>query len=537
MADRIEELFLKKFTTTELGNATRHDFTTNSSTAFALKDVEFSQGSDADAISGSITVGKTSDFSASPSKFSKLGTFGALVDSLSGTAIMDSDSTLSIRPDAKSITFVDRKILIENGGTSNNNSVGPLIDQLTPLVNGNEEPPVTTTLSPTNAGSSDGNYNTGAPKQYAIVHTTANNINLYMRFAKGTTNTSQVYMVGMDNGLDYAYLGTTYTEHVWDGERYIYWYDSGYIYFFDTDDANITNPATHGVTCHGRITAASFSASSYDHKFGSYHVSKHDGKKYFYQYFTSQSYGVIFEMPTTTADGATCPKRWRTGSGSYHGSGTDPFGNNSGSAWTPYYLDGQVSRNQYSMEQMSTYVDKLGVKRWMLWRRQDSYRTFLFTWRDDDMQALSNNGVLGSNDSNMNSSQGLRVIADASVGGAALGFNTTYFGANSSNAFIDSNSGYLATGNSDWVGGSYGTFYVDELTLYQGNSSSNYNVFKIDLTQTSFPGLFTTDQYQPYQNIFYVQLTTPSQATIDSRTYTKAPALTVRVTGVREDRT
>ena len=242
-------------------------------------------------------------------------------------------------------------------------------------------------------------------------------------------------------------------------------------------------------------------------------------------------------MPTTTADGASCPKRWRTGNGSYSGNGTDPFGNNSGNAWTPYYLDNQVSRNQYSMEQLSTYVDKLGVKRWMLWRRQDSYRTFLFTWRDEDMQALSNNGVLGSNDPNMNSSQGLRALALNSVGTAALGFNTTYFNGNSSNAFIDSYSSYLGTGNSDWQNGNYGTFYVDELTLYQGNVSANYNVFKIDLTQTSFPGLFTTNQYQPYENIFYVQITTPSQATIDSRTYTKAPALTVRVTGVREDRT
>ncbi len=538
MADRIEELFLKKFTSTELGAGTRHDFTSNSTTAFALKDVEFSQGSDNDAISGSVTVGKTSDFSASPSKFSTLGTFGALVDSLSGTAIMDIDSTLSIRPDAKVITYTDETVILENGGTTNNNSVGPLINQVTPIVNGNEETPVKTTLSPTNAGTGNvGNYQSGASKQYAIVHTTANGIKVWMRFAKGTSAYSYVYMVGMDDGNDYAYLQSTYTEHLWDGERFIYWYDGGYIYFFDLDDANITNPTTHGVTCHGRMTAASYSGSSYDHKFGSYHVSKHDGKKYFYQHFNSQNYGVIWELPSTTADGAACPKRWKTGSGAYSTNGTDPWGNNSGSAWVPYGLELNVSRNQYSMEQMSTFTDKLGVKRWMLWRRQNSYQTFLFTWRDEDMQALSNNSVLGSNDPNSNSAEGLRCVALSSFSHAALDFNTTYFNGNSGNGFLDSNSGYLGTGNPDWEAGTYGNFFVDGLTFYQGNISTNYNVFKIDLTKTSFPGLFVTGQYAPYENIFYVQLTTPSQATIDARTYTKAPALTVRVTGVREDRT
>ena len=534
MADRIEELFLKEYTQTELENATRHDFTTNSSTAYVIKDIEFKQGSDNQSVSGTVTVGKTSDLSAG--KFSKLGQFGSLVDSLSGSAIMDADSTLSIRPTATTSTYKDETVFLENGGASNNNSVGPLIQLTTPTVNGFSETGITTTLTANNPGTGDGNYNSWT-KEYAIVHTTANNIKIYMRFYKGSSAYSYVNIVGMDNGTDYAALTSTYTEHVWDGERYIYWYDGGYIYFFDTDNANITNPATHGVTCHGRMqTNFAGSAQSYDHRFAAYHVSAHDGKKYFSQYFNSQSYGVIFEMPTTTSDGATCPKRWRTGNGSYHGSGTDPFGNNSGNAWTPYYLTQQVSRNEYSMEQISTFTDKLGVKRWMMWRRHDAYRIWLFTWRDQDMQSLANNGILGSNDPNMNSSQGIRCIALGSVTDAALGWNATYFSGNTSNAFISSATANLGAGNSDLQNNSYGTFYVDGLTLFFSNVSQDYNVFKIDLTKTSFPGLFTSGQYNPYHNNYYVQFSTPSASTIASRTYLNAPALTVRATGIKEDR-
>ena len=535
MADRIEELFLKEFTSAELIAGTRHDFTTDSSTAYAVKDVEFTQGSDDDAVSGSVTASKTTDFSAG--KFSTLGTFGSRVDSLSGSAVLDVSSTLSIRPDAKAISYKDVKLQLDN--SNNANQVGPIVEYLKPTVNGNAESVTTTAQVATGAGSSPGNFTSGMVKEYSIVHTNANGIKLYIRFAKGQYNTSGVYIVGMDNSTNYASFTSTYTEHLWDGERYIYWADNDYIYFFDTDDANITNPSNHSTTCHGRMTVTgipTLSPQSYDHRRGSITTSAHDGKTYVYQWYNSQQYGIVVELPSTISDGGTCPKFWKTGSGSYGASGTDPFGNNSGSAWNMYAYNNNVSEGQYTIHQITTFTDLKSVKRWAIMMRNTSDEAVWLMWKDADMQALASGDILGSNDSNINSTDGITCISTASLSDDALLWNTVYFSASSQNAFMHSGGSYLGTGNSDWQSGSYNVIWLDGITVYQGNTSSNYNVFEIDLTQTSFPALFTTNEYTPYQNNFWMMGVTPSQATIDARTYTKAPSLTVRCTGVKEDR-
>ena len=78
--------------------------------------------------------------------------------------------------------------------------------------------------------------------------------------------------------------------------------------------------------------------------------------------------------------------------------------------------------------------------------------------------------------------------------------------------------------------------WFDGLTMYYSNVSSNYNIFKINFEETTFPALFNDNQYYATSGAFFMIAAEPDAATIASRTYTLAPALTVRVTGIKEDR-
>lgn len=540
MADRIEELFLKKFTSTEIQAGTRHDFTTDANTAYVIKDIETTQGSDTFPIAGSVTAGKTTDFSAG--RFSRIGQFGSLVDSLSGSAILDASSTLSIRPTAQSINFRDVLMQIDNsqGATT---AAGPVINYVLPSVNGVEDTSLKTetSVSASNPGSTRGNFSTSHSDEFSIIHTNANGVKLYMRFTKANSSSSYVHIVGADNGTDYVTLDqiSTYNGHVWDGLRYIYWVAQGYIYYYDTDASDLTAAGhSSGYKCHGRMTApyTNYSNSTYDHKTTDYHQSNHDGKKYIYQYFTSSQVGTITQLPDTIADNATCPKTVFTNNGSYVSNARDVYGNNAGGAWNQYFTRNQSSVNQYMRSRMTTFTDKEGTKMWALFERFNSTYIWVYMWPESNMAATTSGGVLKSNDNNP-ANNGVILVSSTSASDAAkLNWNSTYWNHSSGNLNFRLGSSYIGSGNASFQSGSYGGMWFDGLTMYYSNVSGNYNVFKINFEETSFPGLFTDNQYYGGIGSFFMIAAEPDAATIASRTYTSAPGLTVRVTGVKEDR-
>ena len=539
MADRIEELFLKKFTNSEIEAGTRHDFTTDANTAYVIKDIETTQGSDTSPIAGSVTAGKTSDFSAG--RFSRIGQFGSLVDSLSGSAILDASSTLSIRPTAQSINFRDIILQVDNSQSATNDA-GPVIDYVLPTVNGVEETSIKTqtSVTPSNAGSTRGGYSTS--DEFAIIHTNANGIKLYMRFIKGSTTSSYVYIVGADNGTNYVTLDqiNTYTGHVWDGLRYIYWVNGNYVYYYDTDAADLTAAGhSSGYKCHGRMTSPynNHSNSTYDHRTTDYHQSNHDGKKYIYQYYYSSHIGTITQLPDTIADGATCPKTVFTNYGSYVGNGRDVYGNNANGAWNQYFTRNQSNPNQYMRSRLTTFTDKEGTKMWALFERHSATYIWVYMWPESNMAATGSGSILKSHDQN-STSDGVMLVSQTSINDTGkLNWNSAYGNDSSGNWFFNLGSSYLGTGNSSWQSGTYGGMWFDGLTMYYSNVSSNYNVFKINFQETTFSGLFTDNQYYGSSGAFFMMAAEPDAATIASRTYTSAPALTVRVTGVKEDRT
>lgn len=538
MADRIEELFLKKFTITEIEAGTRHDFTTDANTAYVIKDIETTQGSDTFPIVGSVTVGKTTDFSAG--NFSRIGQFGSLVDSLSGSAILDASSTLSIRPTAQSINFRDIILQVDNSRGSYS-AAGPVIDYVLPSVNGVQDTALKTetSLTASNPGSTRGSYSTS--DEFAIIHTNANGIKLYMRFTKGNNSVSYVHIVGADNGTDYVELDqlNTYTGHVWDGVRYIYWVAGGYVYFYDTDASDLTAAGhSSGYKCHGRMTSPynNYSNSTYDHRTTDYHQSNHDGKKYIYQYWYSNQYGTITQLPDTIADGATCPKTVFTNYGGYVYNGRDVYGNNASGAWNQYYTRNQSTPNQYMRSRLTTFTDKEGTKMWALFERHNGTYIWVYMWPESNMAATASGTVLKSNDNN-NNNDGIILVSHTSAADTGkLNWNNTYYHSSSGNMNFRLGGSYLGSGNSSWQAGSYGGMWFDGLTMYYSNVSSNYNIFKINFEETTFPALFNDDQYYGSSGAFFMIAAEPDAATIASRTYTSAPALTVRVTGIKEDR-
>ena len=458
MADRIEELFLKKFTTTEIEAGTRHDFTTDATTAYVIKDIETTQGSDTFPIVGSVTAGKTTDFSAG--KFSRIGQFGSLVDSLSGSAILDASSTLSIRPTAQSINFRDIILQVDNSQGSSS-AAGPIIDYVLPSVNGVADTSIKTETSVTasNPGSTRGSYQTS--DEFAIIHTNANNIKLYMRFVKNNNSVSYVYIVGADNGTNYVELDqlNTYTGHVWDGVRYIYWVSGGYVYFYDTDASDLTAAGhSSGYKCHGRMTSPynNHGHSTYDHRTTDYHQSNHDGKKYIYQYWYASHIGTITQLPDTIADGATCPKTVFTNYSSYVGNGRDVYGNNASSAWNQYYTRTQSTPNQYMRSRLTTFTDKEGTKMWALFERFNSTYIWVFMWPESNMAATGSGSILKSHDQN-STSDGVMLVSNTSAADTAkLNWNSTYYNHSSGNMNFRLGGSYLGTGNSSWQAGTYG---------------------------------------------------------------------------------
>ena len=140
MADQVKQLAFKKFTQTELENGTAANvLTTDASTHYVIKGIEATQGNNNDAVTADATIGLTAGLAAG--EFTSLGTVAkANRVGLSGSAIMDASSTLTIRPTAKSIVFADEimQYALETSGNPRKFRV-----VTTPTVNGNTDTAIT----------------------------------------------------------------------------------------------------------------------------------------------------------------------------------------------------------------------------------------------------------------------------------------------------------------------------------------------------------------------------------------------------------
>ena len=544
MADTLKEFGMKVFSDTELANATRFDITTGSTEAAVIKDIELTQNSSTQAVSGTVTAGTTANLGNGI--HSQIGTFGTNVTNLTGSAILDVSSTLSIRPNAITNSFIDLKIYAEDGNATVS-TTNPINLFTTPKVNGLSEATTKTVLTPSNPGSL-GNY-FGYAGEFQINHTTANGIELQMKFMRNTSSGYYVYIAGADNGTTYAQLSTSYSRICWDGERYLFWWDSGYIYFFDLDDSNITNPNTHSNTAHGRMTGGSAvnspitttNGSSYQHTAGDVKVSPVDGKKYFYQFIAI--YGIFVQLPDTIADNVVVPKFWFTGNGNSYGNiNPSALGHNNNTHYNERYLWNQTNGgSNFSWSQIFIKQDAVNGDRWFIAHKYSSDEILFWSWLDADMKQLANGLVLGTNDSygGNHSTYGLSSVSYYDLGKAPLGWNTSNFEVVNYGAKLKWDSTYAGGTSmpSSFQNGSSNHYFFDGEVFYIANYSSNdKGIYKLDLTTTSGELVVSASDHVAYRGNYYISFPVPSQSEINSRTYTQKSGLKVRVTGIREDR-
>ena len=108
MADQIKQIALKEFTASEISAGTPVNVQTVATYAYVIKSIETTQKIDTanDVVVATVSIGLTSDFNSgkfvSVGNIAKQGKVGS-----TGNIILDANSTFTVRPTAKNLTFAD----------------------------------------------------------------------------------------------------------------------------------------------------------------------------------------------------------------------------------------------------------------------------------------------------------------------------------------------------------------------------------------------------------------------------------------------
>lgn len=561
MADQVKQLAFKSFTTTELQNGTAANvLTTDASTHYVIKSIEGTQGSNDDAVSATATLGLTSGLSSG--EFTSLGTV-AKKDrvGLSGSAIMDASSTLTIRPVAKTITFTDEKI---HQGLENLNVQRTFLQAALPQVNGKAETALNseTTIDKTSVTYSGGSYSTMYTNPYGnftIYHTNANGVNLRIVFSHGG-GSSCAFEVWNADGTYYGYYSDSYDSPLFDGERYIFWVaadgaSTSRLKWYDLDEsttnlaaANTLGGASGRDFCHGQTAVFADSPSinsrsTYDNKMNAFYKNRHtDGKRYIVGYSGGNQHLWGVNVPETlTNDSSTTPApKWiYLASGGSHQGGVDPFGNGSSMFNFNYMRQSSSGMTQYGTGLHLTYDKE--KERYFLYFGWDDHKYAVFTWTQDEWDGTGQAGRLDQG----TTGYGIRMVADSSASVAGLDSNVlvSYSG---SNAQIRLRTEvYTRTNSTVQPIAQQGAVYIDGRNFYYKNDTSTTTAtyrkcVKVNMASVSesnvtnmFPN--TAISSNGYGPDLFVAFATPSSSTIAQRTYTVAPSLKVRVTGILAD--
>lgn len=567
MADQVKQLAFKDFTTSELQAGTAANvLTTDASTHYVIKGIEATQGDNDSAVNATATLGLTAGLATG--QYTSLGTVAkANRVGLSGSAIMDSSSTLTIRPSATTISFIDVKAhsqLESSGGTPSGNYV----TAVDPTVNGKEEPTLHTETTVNKTGTTySGSYDSipGYPSgNYRIYHTNANGVNLIINFVGGSSSGAAFGIWNADSGTQYGYYNDSYDRPIFDGKRYIFWIDmSGNTatqirmrwYDLDESTTNLTAANTtgggngtnfwHGQTAYLPGSIAS-SRTSYDNMLNAFYQNRHtNNKRYFTGFSGSNNRFWLVELPDTlTNDASTTPApKWiyLSGTGSSSSGATDPFGTNT-SSWNLVYLIKSYATPTVETQLQLTY-DPV-VSRYMLWYSKDNNEWYPFSFTQADIDGTSQGGLLSPF-----GSEGIRTIAQANASKINIDSNVTENGG-SNNLFLRMGSptsgvgptaGGVNAGNSPSEDVS--PIYIDGANFYFRDNSTGptaQKVVKLDMSDVKPANVTnlmpnTTIPSNVLRHNIFVSIASPNSTTIASRAYTKAPSLKVRVSGILSD--
>ena len=237
MADTVKELFHKTFTTTEISSGTTYNFQSDANTAYVIKDLEAKQSDTSTTkVNATASIGTTTDFNATPSKYMDLGTVAsATVEGATGSEIMDVSSTFSIRVPAQSIAFSDithsQLSYQSNTNITEVTSVTPTVDglnesALTPVV-------LTTTQVDSNYYSQQSDSNAYQWRQ--LVENPITGVKVAVNYINKTNNNHYLLLSGYDTtSAYYNSVNNQYQPFEFDG-RFVYAMNgTSYISYYDT---------------------------------------------------------------------------------------------------------------------------------------------------------------------------------------------------------------------------------------------------------------------------------------------------------------
>ena len=246
---------------------------------------------------------------------------------------------------------------------------------------------------------------------------------------------------------------------------------------------------------------------------------------------------------TLTNDNSNAAAKWvyLSSSTNKQSGSNDPFGNNS-TAWNMTALiNSQQAPN--SEAQMQLTYDS-AISRYMIWYSKENNIWWPMTFTQAELDGTSNGAQL-SNDG-AGDTHGLRVVSQLSASSIGVDSNVAENGGNNNMKIeVGSDNGYMATTSGAYAGNNAVTMspaYVDGSNWYFRNinssSDSAYKVVKVDMSNvTTAVNLIpnTTIPSNVWPSNIFVGFAIPSSTTLASRTYTKAPTLKVRVSGILSD--
>tara|TARA_B100000424_G_scaffold39529_1_gene26525 strand:- start:2630 stop:4309 length:1680 start_codon:yes stop_codon:yes gene_type:complete len=558
MADQVKQLAFKEFTTTELNNGTPANMvTTDSSTHYVIKSIEATQ-TGSTAITATATLGLTSGLATD--QYTTLGTLKQNRLGLSGSAIMDASSTLTIRPTAVSVVYADETVF---QGTTGSTSETQYVRSVRPTINGIAETALNTetSIDRSSVSYAGGSYNSMSPyasSNYTIEHTNANGVDLRIVFGNGSSS-GAFFEVWNADGTYYGYYNSSYDTPLFDGERYIFWVGTNgasntRVFWYDLDEsttnllaANTTgggnsNNFWHGQTAVWADSPSINSRTTYDNHLNAFCKNRTNGKRYITGWSRGNFRCWICELPDTlTNDSSTTPTvKWLyLNSGSQQSSGTSPFGQN-GSAWNmDRVFASAMTPTDQSQYRLTFDSEK---SRFYLWYAYNNHYWVCFTFSQQEFDDRTSGNLI---DVAHSSSQGLFLVATAEF--ADINLASAYFvNWSSSNGYVDlQGSSFNNASGGSKSPFSNGAVHMDGKNWYFKNGVSNNpdgyyrKCIKVDMSVGSaagftnmFPNTTITATYNPD---LFVGFGAPSASTIASRTYANAPSFKVRITGILSD--
>lgn len=437
MADILHDVINKTFTKSDFnGSGEATAVTTDANTSYVIKDVYVEQGS---SVSSVTATAKINGFS-----------IGSFDTSLTGSEIIPPSSTMVIKSPTFPLTYTDTSI------TYFNNNDYRVFKVSSSMVNGVIEPSIGGKTSTTAQWGSSSSYYTSSSRNYRFITSNDRLINIY-----GDNNSTTYMYVANASGNIYSHT-SSYTPKAYDGSQYVYWWQNGYFYRFDTINGTDSENLAYSYDPAG--------SSSYARCCVSYGANP-----------------VVFTKPNDS------------GGGSY-----------------PIHV--------YKISDGTTYRFGGGTELPSASYLCNSYSRMAATW-----DAVNNRYIIAVA---YDSSGGNRVRLYA----VNTSFTTVTFlkEINASGSYYSDSALYLQ-GNKLL----YTAYYAEGISA-KGTGISVNDIVSYDINTDQYTVVYKASSDTDYQNTsdavrsdFIYMQTTPSQATINSRTYTVEPSLKVRAVGVK----